>query len=111
MVKHPDPAFDIIGWTAGAKAEIRSLLNKHGAILFRGFSIENIVQFESLASASTSEDWVQYLEATSPRDHVNGNTATSTKYKSDRRIFFHNEKSYSGVWPQYLFFIATFHLA
>lgn len=104
VLTHENPDFDVIRWAADSKAIIRELLSEHGAILFRGFSIKNISEFEALAAASTSGDWVEYLEATSPRDHVKGNTSTSTKYKSDRTIFFHNEKSYSGTWPYYLFF-------
>ncbi|AJQ92805.1 TauD/TfdA family dioxygenase [Gynuella sunshinyii] len=95
---------NIIEWANTSKTEIRALLNQYGAILFRGFDINGIDDFEAFAAASTSGDWVPYLEATSPRDHVQGHTSTSTKYKNDRTIFFHNEKSYSGTWPYNLFF-------
>lgn len=100
----PGSGFDIFRWAIEEKHNLRELLSEHGAILFRGFPIENIEDFESLAQTLTTPDWVEYLEATSPRDHVASNTATSTKYPGDRTIFFHNEKSYSRVWPKNLFF-------
>lgn len=101
---HDDPNFDITQWASDSKETIRQLLNKHGAVLFRGFNIEGIDDFENLATASTTDKWVEYLEATSPRDTVKSNTATSTKYQNDKTIFFHNEKSYSATWPFNLFF-------
>lgn len=104
VVKPNASDFDLTRWASESKSEIRGWLNEFGAVLFRDFNVENIEDFEAVAAASTSPDWVEYLEATSPRDHVKGNTSTSTKYKNDRMIFFHNEKSYSGTWPYYLFF-------
>lgn len=104
VVTHDDPSFDIVGWAKKHQGEIREYLNKHGAVLFRGFDIGNVEEFERLAVASTNADWVPYLEATSPRDHVKSRTSTSTRYQNDRTIFFHNEKSYSGEWPYNLFF-------
>ena len=95
---------DIVDWAKSHKEELRTLLSEYGAILFRGFPIHGVEDFERFAEACTSADWVEYLEATSPRDHVKSNTATSTKYDKNRTIFFHNEKSYSSVWPKYLFF-------
>ena len=104
VISSDDGSDNIIEWAAASRAELREMLDEHGAVLFRGFDIKGIDEFEALASASTSGDWVPYLEATSPRDHVQGNTSTSTRYNSERTIFFHNEKSYSGVWPYNLFF-------
>ena len=95
---------DIVDWAKSHKEELRTLLSEYGAILFRGFPIHGVEDFERFAEACTSADWVEYLEATSPRDHVKSNTATSTKYDKNRTIFFHNEKSYSSVWPKYLIF-------
>lgn len=104
IATHADSDFDIVSWSQAHREHIRLLLNKHGAILFRGFNINNIEEFEALAAATSSGDWVEYLEATSPRDHVKGNTSTSTKYQNDKTIFYHNEKSYSGEWPFNLYF-------
>ena len=101
---NPGGEFDIFEWAGAEKQNLRELLSEHGAILFRGFPIESIRDFERLAELLTTPDWVEYLEATSPRDHVESKTSTSTKYQKDRTIFFHNEKSYSRIWPKNLFF-------
>ena len=104
ILSHRDNNFDIISWSSQEKPLIRKLLSVFGAILFRGFSIKGIDDFELLAVATTSDNWVEYLEASSPRDHVKNNTSTSTHYNNKFTILFHNEKSYSAVWPQYVFF-------
>ena len=100
----PGGDFDVFDWAGEEKQNLRELLSEHGAILFRDFPINNVADFERLAEVLTTPDWVEYLEATSPRDPVESKTATSTKYDKDRTIFFHNEKSYSRIWPKNLFF-------
>jgi len=104
VLTHEDIDFDIINWSRREKVRIRALLSDFGAILFRGFSIKDIEAFECFAEAATSGNWVEYLETTSPRDHVKSHTSTSTRYNNKHTIFFHNEKSYSAEWPQYVFF-------
>lgn len=95
---------NIIQWAAESTEQIRSWLNKHGAILFRGFDISSIDKFEALASAATSDKWLQITEESSPRDPVKKNTFTSTRYQQDQAIFFHNENSYATVWPSNVLF-------
>ncbi len=97
-------SFNVINWAKENKSHIKNLLNKHGAILFRGFFLPSIITFEKFAAACTSENWVEYVEQTSPRTRVKSNTSTSTEYAHDRQIFPHNELSYSGTWPHYIFF-------
>lgn len=104
VATHADSRFDVTSWAVSERDQIRSMLNEYGAILFRGFDINDTEDFEKLAAATSDGDWVEYLEATSPRDHVKGNTSTSTKYQNDKTIFYHNEKSYSGEWPFNLYF-------
>jgi alpha-ketoglutarate-dependent taurine dioxygenase len=96
--------FDLLAWAKESKGEIRELLNKHGAILFRGFDIETVEQFEKFVALATTDECVEYREAATPRSHVNGNVFTSTEYPSAETIFFHNENSHTTTWPLYLAF-------
>ena len=96
--------FDIVSWIERNKAFIQASILDYGAILFRGFNIDSVKRFEALAEACTSNDWVEYIEATSPRSQVESKTSTSTDYDKAYKIFPHNEKSYSADWPRYVFF-------
>jgi alpha-ketoglutarate-dependent taurine dioxygenase len=98
---------DLVTW-AGAQADfLRSMLMRHGGILFRGFGIKDAAEFQKLVVA-ISGDPLEYSEQTSPRHKVHGNIYTSTEYPPQHRIFLHNENSYSSTWPlKILFFCIT----
>lgn len=96
--------FDLIDWASNSRDYIRELLNKHGAILFRNFDVDTIEAFEEFSAKATSDNWVEYREAATPRSHVNGNVFTSTEYPASETIFFHNENSHTTTWPLYLCF-------
>lgn len=93
-----------IAWAAESKQVIRELLNKHGAILFRDFDVARAPQFEAFVAAATSDEWVEYREAATPRTHIEGNVFTSTEFPAKESIFFHNENSHTTSWPLYLVF-------
>lgn len=78
-------------------------LHKYGAILFRGFDIEEVFQSEMLAS-NLGISLSNYSGGDSPRDKVTNNTYTSTNYPVHLSISLHNELSFSNLYPQYLFF-------
>lgn len=96
--------FDLVAWAEESRPHIRQLLNKHGAILFRGFNLPNITEFENFSSQATDGDWVDYKEASSPRSQIKGKVFTSTEYDKRHVIFQHNENSHVSSWPLYLFF-------
>ncbi|MBZ5490667.1 MAG: TauD/TfdA family dioxygenase [Acidobacteriia bacterium] len=80
----------------------RALL-KHGALLFRGFSISSQEVFQS-AISRLKEELLDYVDGDSPRTKLGGGVYTSTEYPSDLFIPLHNELSYSVRWPARLFF-------
>ena len=71
-------------------------LYKHGAILFRGFYLEDYQDFEKCISyiVPTLSD---YKGGDSPRSKVSESIYTSTNYPSNYNISLHNEKSYSNL--------------
>ena len=94
---------DLIDWTAQHREAMEQKLLHHGAILFRGFDIRSIEQFEKVI-ASLSTGALEYMFRASPRTRVGGNIYTSTDYPADQVIFPHNEHSYSPRFPLRLFF-------
>jgi alpha-ketoglutarate-dependent taurine dioxygenase len=94
---------DLIGWAERHRDELERKVLQHGAILFRGFDITTVQQFEQ-AIASLSPGALEYMFRASPRTRVGGNIYTSTDYPADQAIFPHNEHSYSPRFPLRLFF-------
>jgi len=94
---------NLMSWATANKQFIETELLKHGAILFRGFSLNSVDHFERLASAMTGE-LMQYRERSSPRSQVGERVYTSTDYPAEQSIFPHNEHSYSRTIPLHLFF-------
>ncbi|EHR60639.1 TauD/TfdA family dioxygenase [Saccharomonospora cyanea] len=95
------PALDTV--LSRDRAELRSLLAHHGALLFRGFPVDDIAAFETAVRAFSGEP-LSYQERSSPRHSLKGNVYTSTDYPPDEEIFLHNENSYQAVWPRILYF-------
>jgi alpha-ketoglutarate-dependent taurine dioxygenase len=93
----------LAGWAAKNHDSIESAVLKHGAVLFRGFSVWNATQFEEVVRIISGEP-LAYSERSSPRSHVTGRVYTSTDYPPSEPIFPHNEHSYAVTFPLRLYF-------
>jgi alpha-ketoglutarate-dependent taurine dioxygenase len=94
---------DLPGCAADSRAAIERALAKHGAILFRGFKVRSVPEFEQFVKAVSGEV-LEYKERSSPRSQISGRIYTSTDYPPDKAIFLHNEQSYNLVFPMKIFF-------
>jgi alpha-ketoglutarate-dependent taurine dioxygenase len=98
---------NLLSWVENSRDLVKSLLLKHGGILFRDFSFkpENqaAVEFERFID-SVSGGCLEYKERSSPRLLVEGKIYTSTEYPADQSIFLHNENSYQSTFPLRIFF-------
>ncbi len=94
---------DIVAWAAQQREALEHKLLRHGALLFRGFGVRSVEQFDQVI-ASLSPGALEYMFRASPRTRVGGNIYTSTDYPADQAIFPHNEHSYSPRFPLRLFF-------
>jgi alpha-ketoglutarate-dependent taurine dioxygenase len=103
LVRPRRPEVNLIGWAIAHRADIDADLDRHGAILFRGFAVESLARFEEFAAA-TSDRVMEYEERSSPRTTVQGHVYTSTDHPPDQDIFLHNEHSYSRVYPRKILF-------
>jgi len=93
---------DLAAWCAGHREEVDSYLDKHGAILFRGFALDSAADFEAVASAIASDLFAEYGDL--PRESASERVYGSTPYPPDKMILFHNESSHLSSWPLRQFF-------
>jgi alpha-ketoglutarate-dependent taurine dioxygenase len=94
---------DIRAWARESRPWIDQKLAQHGGLLFRGFDLRSVEDFEGLVR-DIRGDLLEYKERSSPRSQVAGNVYTSTDHPPSQPIFLHNENSYQSAWPLYIFF-------
>lgn len=90
-------------WTQNNYSWIENQLLQHGGILFRGFQVDGVNEFEQFIQA-VSKDLLKYSYRSTPRSQVSGNIYTSTEYPATHFIALHNEMSYSRTWPMKIAF-------
>jgi alpha-ketoglutarate-dependent taurine dioxygenase len=103
VVEAPAPGADLAAHAEERRGWIAGELLTAGAILFRGFAVASVEQFNGVVTTISGEP-LEYRERSSPRSQVEGNVYTSTDYPARYEIFQHNESSYSSTWPLKLFF-------
>ncbi|HEY0603115.1 MAG TPA: TauD/TfdA family dioxygenase [Herpetosiphonaceae bacterium] len=93
----------LVEWAASHRDLIQSHLHTHGGILFRGFAVDLLQEFETFIAA-VSNGALTYEERSSPRSQVRGNIYTSTDHPASQSIFLHNEQSYNLSFPLRILF-------
>jgi alpha-ketoglutarate-dependent taurine dioxygenase len=78
-----------------------------GALLFRGFGIESIEEFENFARRFSEKDLLDYAGGVSPRVSMGKGVYTSTEYPPNLALSLHNELSYSANYPRRLYFFCA----
>ena len=103
LVLKPDADdIDLGEWAGNNREFIEKNLLQHGAILFRGFSVDSVPEFEKFASAICPELFGEYGDL--PREELGGKVYGSTPYPADETILFHNESSHMHRWPMLIWF-------
>ena len=92
------PSLELSPWAADNLPLIQSLLQKHGAVLFRGFAPEGPEGMQKFNSAIGMK-LMNYMEGATPRKRVTDNVYTSTEFPEDQTIAQHNENSYVMTFP------------
>lgn len=111
---HPDQRFPLVIEPAGEGVDLslwvndnREELERHllteGAVLFRGFNVDETQKFESFVKSMTGE-LLEYFDQHTPRTRVNGQIFTSTEYPPNHTIPFHSENSKNHIWPLKIWF-------
>lgn len=83
---------------------LHAKLGEHGALLFRGFAAENVLDFERFVRAFSGKELLNYAGGVSPRVELGGGVYTSTEYPSKFMLALHNELSYSNKYPEAVYF-------
>lgn len=83
--------------------DLKALLNREGAVLFRGYDVREAGEFHVIAETMISESF-DYTLGDSPRSRVSDGVFTSTDYPREYPINLHQEMSYSAVKPDLLAF-------
>lgn len=110
---HPDQPLPLVAepatadvalaeWAAHHRPLVDAKLHEHGAILFRGFAIEDAPAFERCAAAVCSGLFNENGEH--PRESVSGNVYTPVFYPRDQKLLLHNENSFNPRWPRKILF-------
>jgi alpha-ketoglutarate-dependent taurine dioxygenase len=94
---------DSVAWVTENRPLLQKRLDKHGAVLFRGFGSHAVDKFHELACALAG-DLLEYKERSSPRHEEGERIYTSTDYPPEYSIYLHNEHSYARSFPMKLFF-------
>lgn len=97
------PDLDLVAYASGSRSSLDDLLDLHGAVFLRGFSLGTVERFQQFVAAVSSGP-LEYTERSSPRSQVSGKIYTSTDYPPNHPIFLHNEQSYNIQFPQRIIF-------
>jgi len=96
---------DLGAWCESHAGEVEGHLDRHGAILFRGFPLTGPPQFEAVASTIAGELFGEYGDL--PHEETGQRIYHSTPYPPDKTILFHNESSHFSSWPLRQFFFCV----
>lgn len=93
-------------WIKESKTAIEQMLLQHGGVLFRGWNINSMSDFNDIANAICPR-LLEYQYRSTPRTKIGGNIYTATEYPHELSIPFHNENSYSRSWPSKILFYSS----
>ena len=96
---------DLAEWAADNRALIESKLLLHGGLLFRGFNLKTVADFERVALALCPDLFGDYGDL--PRESEGERVYASTPYPADQPILFHSESSHLPSWPMRQFFFSV----
>ena len=96
---------DLVAWAKTNWEFLEKELSKHGAILFRGFNVDSVSEFENFALAICPDLFGEYGDL--PRAGESGKVYGSTPYPPDTAILFHNESSHLYQFPLKIWFFCV----
>ena len=102
LIEPAGAEIDLGEWATNNRELVEENLLRHGAILFRGFGLDSVNEFERFASAICPELFGEYGDL--PREELGGKVYGSTPYPADETILFHNESSHMHQWPMLIWF-------
>jgi len=104
VVRPNTDGVDLGEWAASCRDWVDRQLLEHRAVLFRGFPVTAVADFERLVMAVSDGQRLEYRDRTTPRTSEGERIYTATVHPPDQRIHLHNEGTYWIRWAQRLFF-------
>jgi alpha-ketoglutarate-dependent taurine dioxygenase len=98
VIEPVDGSVDLTSWIAENRDLLGDELIAHGAILFHGFGVSDVDEFQRV-SAAVHPEFVEYSEPSTPRGEYADRVYVSSEYPSDYAIPLHGELSYTFKWP------------
>jgi len=95
---------DLNAWAKEHGSGARDLVRDHGAVLFRGFGVTRVEDFERFVGHTSDGPALDYKDRSTPRESRGSKVYTSTVYPSDQTIRLHNEGTYWLTWAMKLYF-------
>ncbi|MCF7223314.1 TauD/TfdA family dioxygenase [Marilutibacter chinensis] len=99
----PEGERDLAAFVSAHSAHIEASLLEHGALLFRGFDVASVEDFER-AGAAISPNALEYTYRSTPRTSLGKGVFTTTEYPPDQEIALHCENAYQRAWPRKIAF-------
>jgi alpha-ketoglutarate-dependent taurine dioxygenase len=89
---------DLAAFIAARRTAVEECLLEHGAVLFRGFGVASVEDFERAGDELSSEK-LGYVYRSTPRSTAGKGVFTTTEYPPDQEIPLHCENAYQREWP------------
>lgn len=97
---------ELSAWVKSHRGLIEEMLHQDGALLFRGFDLRGLDDFEQFITA-TGVELMQYMESATPRTELKDKIYTSTEFPADQTIALHNELSTLHTFPLKVWFFCV----
>lgn len=103
LVTATDANPDLSALFAERADEIKDELLERGALLFRGFAVDNVDKFSTVADRIGNAR-LNYTYRSTPRTSLGGNVFTATEFPQAQEIPLHCENAYQRDWPMLVAF-------
>jgi alpha-ketoglutarate-dependent taurine dioxygenase len=97
VVQPAQPGVSLEAWAREHRAFVDRVLARHGAVLFRGFGVASVPEFEAIARGFCPDLYGEYNDL--PKEPSGETIYGTTPYPSNKTILFHNESSHLHRWP------------
>ena len=96
------PDVDLVAWARAHRDRLDADLERHGALLFRGFSVTDPDALERFASVFVDDLFAENGEH--PRASLGGNVYTPVFFPPEEKLLWHNENSFNDEGPTRIWF-------
>lgn len=96
------PDVDLVAWARSQRTRLDTDLERHGALLFRGFAVTDPDALERFASVLVDDLFGENGEH--PRAALGGNVYTPVFFPPEEKLLWHNENSFNDEGPARIWF-------